>query len=892
MTESKKHSEKPSSHRSGRAEELRAAAEHVDPNTQGSAGPRCDPGSSSLQQARRIRLHVVELAPRLGWVLTPLTGKRPKHKGWSKAPKPEVSTVKAWARAGNLGLRTGSVSGIVVIDDDSPDGRATAALDLPKTVTVVTGGGGRHFYFRAPDVPLGTSRGNLPAQIDVRGDGGQVVLPGSVHPETGMLYEWLASHSPNDVEVAPLPEHILALILGGAQRRSAAPRGFAQVDPLGRGEDAGATRLFAKHIDKLANAKEGSRNELLNKASFVAGSLVAAGRLDRAKVEKQLHETALGVGLGAPEVRRTIESGIRAGLAKPLHVRAPTANGARSVPNNVEGRSSHDKPFIVVEGGRLPEVIDQAEVAWLRASLGNCYIYADSLVRLSPSHTSAPIPALHSSGPSHVTMVPFDHFQIAEEFTKAATWLRYGPRETEPRRVDCPERIAKTYLARIGLWKAPLLKAVLHAPTLRIDGSLLQDPGYDSQSGFYLDFADGVFPRITGCPSIDDARRALVTLSGPIAKYPWTSAADEAAALAAILTVIVRRSLPQAPLFGISAPTPATGKSSLVDVISIIATGGETPPVSFPRQDDEFKKLLLSVLMTGAPLVFFDNVETSFGSSALCSALTQATWSERVLGSSRVAKVPTNATFFVTGNNLRYRGDIVSRTVPIHLDARMERPEEREFAFSPRTVASEQRPQLVAAAITVLRAYQAAGLPSQDLSNFGRFELWSRWVRSALVWAGKSDPCTNRKALDLRDVEAEVRTNVLGVLFETYKTGVFSVSTLISDAKRWEDEDDPGLKDALRQVAEGDGGRLDSQRLGHWLHAQRDRVVDGKCIVREPGRANTAHWRIAVAPLVRTSTTIAAEAASISRTPPVEGTIEEGQGSPSRAIEKPEGGEK
>ena len=98
----------------------------------------------------------VEYGYRLGWSFTPLNGKAPVLKGWQKRPRESLTDALRWAREGNVGLRTGRASGVVVIDAD--DGADLSGLGLPATVTVNTGGNGLHLYYRC-DRPLGNSSG-------------------------------------------------------------------------------------------------------------------------------------------------------------------------------------------------------------------------------------------------------------------------------------------------------------------------------------------------------------------------------------------------------------------------------------------------------------------------------------------------------------------------------------------------------------------------------------------------------------------------------------------------------------------------------------------------------------------------------------------------------------
>jgi len=154
---------------------------------------------------RETRLREALAAHDRRWVLVPLAGKRPISADWPNAPRQTVEQLRRWVQAGfNLGVLTGQRSGgLFVVDVDAAKGGNAAALDLPKTVTCLTGGGGLHVYLRNTAMALGNSVGNLGPHIDTRGDGGQVVLPGSTHPDTGIAYAWAEGLSPDDLEIAP-----------------------------------------------------------------------------------------------------------------------------------------------------------------------------------------------------------------------------------------------------------------------------------------------------------------------------------------------------------------------------------------------------------------------------------------------------------------------------------------------------------------------------------------------------------------------------------------------------------------------------------------------------------------------------------------------------------------
>lgn len=132
-----------------------------------------------------------------------LTGKIAMDVGWPTGPFEEPDRWRAKLRAwhGNVGVVCGH--GLVVVDVDLYKGpHVQAAIDdlhdrgLPRhTPTAITGQGGQHLYYRLPQDCYVQSR-ELCAGIDIKGDGGYVVAPPSVHPDTGQRYEWEWSWSP------------------------------------------------------------------------------------------------------------------------------------------------------------------------------------------------------------------------------------------------------------------------------------------------------------------------------------------------------------------------------------------------------------------------------------------------------------------------------------------------------------------------------------------------------------------------------------------------------------------------------------------------------------------------------------------------------------------------
>jgi hypothetical protein len=268
--------------------------------------------SLETESARRSRIEEALWAYGRGWALTPLRGKVPILTGWQKAAHPSRGQVTAWARTGNVGLRTGAISGIVVIDVDTSKGGDAAALSLPATVTVITGSGGLHLYFRHPGGSVPNSVGRLAPHVDVRGDGGQVVFVGSIHPVSGCMYRWADGLSPDDIGLAALPADVLTHLR--PPRRVHVPRCSGLQSRHGKRY---AVAALANETDNVRYASEGTRNQVLNKAAFCLGQLVGGGHLYQDEVLLELRDAAVACGLPEREALGTIRSGLIAGMREP-----------------------------------------------------------------------------------------------------------------------------------------------------------------------------------------------------------------------------------------------------------------------------------------------------------------------------------------------------------------------------------------------------------------------------------------------------------------------------------------------------------------------------------------------------------------------------------------------
>lgn len=164
--------------------------------------------------------HRGEACPPKNW------GKHPINNGWQAQqnlfldPKEiEREFGNRWKGA-NIGCATGLVVGLVIIDKDVGEKQGEKTLaelektygELPPTPTVITGSDGCHYYFRNWHFDFQNSVEKLGPGIDIRGHGGQGVLPWSVH-KSGNRYRWAPGRKPSEVKIAQLPPAWVSLLL-------------------------------------------------------------------------------------------------------------------------------------------------------------------------------------------------------------------------------------------------------------------------------------------------------------------------------------------------------------------------------------------------------------------------------------------------------------------------------------------------------------------------------------------------------------------------------------------------------------------------------------------------------------------------------------------------------
>ena len=224
---------------------------------------------------------------------------------------------------------------VVDVDTVHGGGRSIRALmdrygDLRDVPRVRTGSGGWHLLFAHPGERVPNSAGRLGTGIDVRGDGGYVIAPPSLHV-SGRTYRWEVDAG----DPPPLPEWLRELMTA-SREPAVTSRSLSLAGEVG--DAAGWVRAAVEgEVRAVRSAAQGLRNATLNRSAFCLGQIVGAGLLDLGEAERVLVDSAVAVGLGEREAVLTTRSGLRAGLDHPRGpVERPRANRPVEVDFTVE----------------------------------------------------------------------------------------------------------------------------------------------------------------------------------------------------------------------------------------------------------------------------------------------------------------------------------------------------------------------------------------------------------------------------------------------------------------------------------------------------------------------------------------------------------------------------
>jgi hypothetical protein len=561
----------------------------------------------------------------------------------------------------------------------------------------------------------------------------QDVLPPSVHPQTGRPYEWRGDWR----NLPELPPELLAFWLAEPERKERKPKAEKFINV----EDARVRAELERRVNKI----DSNDRETWLRVIWAVGRATRQSRYGLDLVQGWSAKSPNHDPVHDP---KQIEKEYLVESAKERQ--NPVGYGTIVQLSNEAGdNDGRPEREIELRDGKLPEFVDECVEVLAGADV---YQRAGQLVHVLRVEEAALMRSEDiRRDKEQLVIAPLSTEALRVKLGRRVSFVRH--RGWDKEYVDCPPGHANA-IAGQGQWPGmPVLRGIADAPTLRADGSILQTPGYDPLSGLLLKL-DGTWPAILDRPTKAEAEAALAKLLEPFEEVPFETEEARSAFASSILTHAVRAALETAPFTTIIAPSPGSGKGLLTDSISMIVGGRRAPKRTLPRRDDEeMRKVITAALMAGDRMLVLDNIPRGHAvdSPALDQAMTSGIWADRILGKSAQIALPFTLSVFLTGNNISFHADAVRRGCYIHLDPKVEHPEERQFKI-PDLLGHllEHRRDLLVAALTILRAYKVAG-EREVLTPLGSFEAWSAWVREAIVWLGRPDPVATQQRMRAED---------------------------------------------------------------------------------------------------------------------------------------------
>jgi hypothetical protein len=598
-----------------------------------------------------------------------------------------------------------------------------------------------------------------------------------------------------------------------------------------------AEAKLASCCEQIQHAVPGNLNNTVTQECFFPGRMVGGGLLDDGETWNRLSQAITSNG---HHDQKMLEAGRRsydAGMADPLDYTA-----------------KRDGPVIRIEPNQVADTVDQIEHALIQGNRnlyqrGGKIVYPCQIKGMSHNGEETYTPGIDNVSPNRL-------FEFADS---VAIYERYSASTDQWTLCDAPRALVAVLLERGGDLRLPVLRAIVNTPLVFPDGRILDTPGYDAASGLLYDPQGVEWAAVPEHPTKDDAVAALRVVNEPLAHYRFKDDGDgdsadaggegkerglvsRSVAHSLMITGVVRATLDLAPGYAISATDIGAGKGKLVALASVLAVNDIPRTITQGKDGEEFEKRLVAELRVNTGMISIGNCRQPIRGDFIEEFLTNKRVHPRILGLSESITVDNTNLVVWNGNNLLVIGDTVRRFVRVYIDPGVEFAYRQVFPFDPVDYARDHRVRIVTAILTLLRAY-AVSEDKPALEPLHNFDLWSQFVRGAIVWAGGADPVLSQSKIVEEDETRLELARIMAGWEESMGTDkFFRLEEVAAEASEWHFGGStydrgrpkwPEFYDALEDIAVFDkSNKISTKKLGHWLKTKANAIVDSKTFVR------------------------------------------------------------
>ena len=446
---------------------------------------------------------------------------------------------------------------------------------------------------------------------------------------------------------------------------------------------------------------------------------------------------------------------------------------------------SDDLPQIVVNGRPLRDVTTEA-ISAMQAANNPPRIFERGAnpVRTNRNEQNRPFIELMSEAAMRGFMDrSADYMSVREDSEGNLVYSHVHP----------PQDVVKDVLT-VPQRRFPPLVAITPNPVIRANGTILSKPGYDAESKLYYEPEPGLkVPDIPDNPTKEQLQTAINLFIEPLCDFPFENDASEANALAVLMCPVIRPMIDGCvPLALFDKPQSGTGASLLAEVIALVATGTPAAMMAAPGDNEEWRKVITTTILSGDTILVIDNIEDVLKSAALSVLLTSRQWKGRILGRSEDILLPNILTPIGTGNNVRLDGDLPRRCVWVRMDAQTARPWMRKVVFKHPNLHEwimQSRGAILAAILTIVRSWILAGSPQKaDQDILGGYESYSRILGGILEFIGVKGFLTNLTSMyDIVDTNIPAWEAFLTAWRDILKDRAVTTAELITELNKLPD---------------------------------------------------------------------------------------------------------